>query len=253
MIRTALAAALVFALGSAVGLGLRTPPAGAAVEPLPPPQVELIRLQVELANCETELKDTRAAQAELAKAQSGERIVSKSDEVIAQALAEHVIGLEAKRGKLIGEVRLAEKRLADHKPPTTACLVVEFGPEGSAYPFKLAEYGEKGRWVGGAEFTTTAALERTLARAAKDSAAPKELRVAVSAETPFDRVKEALAACKSAGFDRITFTGHFYVWFPRTGSTVPRVDYQAVTRKFDAEVIGIDKLLEQITRPQPKP
>lgn len=239
------AVAVVFALGAS------------AADPLTPAKEEVSRLSKELEGVEAELKTTRLAEEELARARTnlGNNDPAKADRdrVTLAALAGHARALEARQKKLVADLDAARKRVdeAVAAAPVGPCVELVVNPADAPYPYTLAEYGEKGKPVGTVDVSTAALLGKTLARLANDPAAPKELRVATRPEAKAEHLRAALEACQAAGIKKVTLTGSYSVWVTKTGRALPRVEYAPVVRKFDREEVGVESLLRQITPPKP--
>jgi hypothetical protein len=91
--------------------------------------------------------------------------------------------------------------------PTGPCLVVTAMPASPAVQWVVSEYGPKGELIGSLTTEHETMLVRLLARTAKDSAAPKELRIVVwdgaTAYGPFGAVN----AAKEGGYKSVKFSG----------------------------------------------
>jgi hypothetical protein len=113
--------------------------------------------------------------------------------------------LEAER-RSIEEALAALLKLKETTPKgpaptkaTGAYFQLTVGTKDAAWPYLVKEFGPDGKPIGTTAFENAAVLGRFLARAMKDSTAPKEVRITAQANTPVEMLTLAVDACKSAG------------------------------------------------------
>jgi RNA polymerase sigma factor (sigma-70 family) len=75
------------------------------------------------------------------------------------------------------------------------------------FEFSLRETDANGKEVGRVIVREPAMLVKTLTRTHADPTAPKDLRISAQEGASYDLVKQAIDACKMAGFTQVKFTG----------------------------------------------
>jgi hypothetical protein len=239
---------VLFGLGLGVGVSVREAPrAGASADPTEPTPANL---GDELAALKDQL---RAAEGQ---AQSAWQGVSLSREEVAisnkvgdpRTLASDLTtarlfeekALEAEGWCMILSARIASlEGLQQEAKSTGPALVVKIGANGAWWPCWVTEYGPSGKPLGTLICDNTDVLRVTLTRAAKDPAAPKELRITIHDGATAERVKAVLDACKAAGFTRVKLTGSLP---PGCGKPAGSVGEP----RFDAAEFDLDRLISQM-------
>jgi RNA polymerase sigma factor (sigma-70 family) len=99
---------------------------------------------------------------------------------------------------------LVKQKELNSKNPTAAKAIggyflLSVEAKDAAWPYVIKEYGPDGKLIGKTAFDNSAALGRFLARAMKDSSAPKEVRISAQNNTPIEMLSSAIDACKAAG------------------------------------------------------
>lgn len=87
--------------------------------------------------------------------------------------------------------------------PAGAYLQLTLGGKDAAWPFQVKEFGANGKAIGTIAFENADVLGRYLTRTMKDTAGPKELRIATREDTPSNLLISAIEVCKAAGFKDI--------------------------------------------------
>ncbi len=103
----------------------------------------------------------------------------------------------------IAALKSKKEAIAKEPPATKATGAAYFqltvGTKDAAWPFQIKEFGSDGKAIGTTAFENAAVLGRFLTRAMKDSAAPKEVRIAAKENTPREMLASAIEVCKAAG------------------------------------------------------
>jgi RNA polymerase sigma factor (sigma-70 family) len=108
--------------------------------------------------------------------------------------------------KIADEIAALQKKkeASAKEPPATkatgaAYFQLTVGTKDAAWPFQIKEFSFDGKAIGTTAFENAAVLGRFLTRAMKDSAAPKEVRIAAQENTPREMLASAIEVCKAAG------------------------------------------------------
>ena len=163
---------------------------------------------------------------------------------------------DAKARQVADLIQQLETRRSDTAPVAKgAGLEVTIIDEKGLWPFTVKEYDAKtGKLIGTLICDTADILTVTLSRVMKDPAGPRDLKITVQANTPYERVRAVLEACHKAGFKEAKVSGPLPI--RKLGEpvreylvdevTIPNLRFEYTERK---EPINIDDLLKMF---QPK-
>lgn len=136
--------------------------------------------------------------AELKKMQLESRLKSEAAEDAVQKLRRELKAIEQKLAALEDQKQLKQKLGIPPSPNATGGLFqLTVGPKEAAWPFLIKEFGPDKKPIGTTAFDNTAALGRFIARAMKDSTAPKEVQIIAQANTPPEMLALAIDTCKA--------------------------------------------------------
>jgi hypothetical protein len=142
-------------------------------------------------------------------------------------------------------------------PKAERYLTIRVPENNSGYPYRVQEYvkSKKGEWSGIGEVGTTdsGSLSLLLSRAAKDEHGPTEARILFDERTPYQRHREAIVACKGAGFQQVMvgeeeWNGGANLQLPENKPTVTTLQTK---EDFDKYLKKLDE--SQQPRPAPGP
>ncbi len=115
-------------------------------------------------------------------------------------------------------------------------LIVE--TKDAAWPFVIKEFGPDGKPIGKTAFENSAVLARFLARAMKDSSAPREIKIIAQANTPVELLTSALEACKASGVAQshfqTTYANQIEKWFELADKFNKTVELEAAKKAHSA-------------------
>jgi hypothetical protein len=205
-----LAAAAVVVAGVGFGLAGGAAPRAEAQPPSPAqpaapndPKAEREKLEKEIADAKAKLNQLEARRRQ---AQEWELLHRSYDAAKKQAPVEPHIGLwvrlPSSTVQMLGQYLDTD---ANARQTATASLLMALSQDvsqaggGRRSEFAINEFTTS-RPVVEAHFYDLGSLKTYLARAAKDPAAPKKLKLHIDKEYPWARVRPLLDACKEAGF-----------------------------------------------------
>jgi len=140
--------------------------------------------------------------AELKKRQT-ELHLKLAVESLNSKLAESAIQIELRKIDERIAALLKQKESILKNPPAANAKIGYFlllvEAKDAPWPFVIEEYGPDGKLVGKTAFDCAASLGRFLARAMKDSTAPKEVRITAQNNTPIEMLSSAIETCKASG------------------------------------------------------
>lgn len=122
--------------------------------------------------------------------------------------AEADMEIAKQRVEAIRDKSAAAKALAT--PPLKAvgaCIEVVVVGGGEPWPCRVREYGREGKFLGAVIAEDGPALELVMTRAMKDGGGPRDLWLTVSPQQSPAAIRQAVEACKKAGYTRISING----------------------------------------------
>ena len=159
---------------------------------------DLEKLTFQLAEAQEQLRQSAAqSQESLAQLRRAEAIFDRWKREV-QRLNEDILKMTALK-EAQGKGGAGGKGLTTDKP-TGAYLQLRFSGKGSQWPYMVEEFGPNGKAIGTIAFENAEVFGRYLTRTMKDSAGPKELRIITQADTPAERLVQALEVCKEVGW-----------------------------------------------------
>lgn len=172
----------------------------------------------ELASLKDQLKEAEAAhrKAQL-RATLAERKASAIKDLVEKGAADRQSYTDALKLVYETEVEFAAAKMSSEalaavvrereSMPNGPCLIVTAVPLAPAGEWVVSEYGPGGKLIGSMTVEHETMLTRYLARTAKDTTAPKELRIVVRDGASLMAAFTAVSAAMEAGFKKVKFTG----------------------------------------------